>query len=156
MYPHSFFLPLSLLLGPALAEKGTPLCIKGCCGLQLELLSQHLSFSNPASKNSQAAITVHHPDTGIKCCDCTTKNVSTESVPVDGATAIVDVPVDESAAAGNLTGDIPLQQYVHQTQNPLASVIMGFTNWDCRKNVEGCWKTVFGPGCPVGCLEPVP
>jgi hypothetical protein len=64
-------LVLAVSLGaPALALSST-FCLKGCCGLQLELPSQMLSFSNPTEKSSQAAITIQHTSSGIQCCECT-------------------------------------------------------------------------------------
>lgn len=53
-----------------LAASNPALCLKGCCGLQLELPSSHLSFSNPSAKEAHAVISLEHSDSGIKCCPC--------------------------------------------------------------------------------------
>ncbi len=101
-------LSLPLLLVAFLAQQSAAqqrpaLCIKGCCGLQLELPSQLLSFSKPTAQGSQAAISIHHPNTSIQCCECSDGGEGTRPVHVDDATTIADVPIDDNAYAGNTT-----------------------------------------------------
>jgi hypothetical protein len=63
-------LSLFVFIVAAIAGSSTTLCLQGCCGLQLEIPSNHLSFSNPSTKGPQALISLHHADSGIQCCPC--------------------------------------------------------------------------------------
>lgn len=81
---------LFALVASILAASNQSLCLKGCCGLQLELPSSYLSFSNPSAKEAQAVIGLEHIDTGIKCCPCEDSvDSSTDTQPIAALNSVL-------------------------------------------------------------------
>jgi hypothetical protein len=112
----------------AAAISEATLCLQGCCGLQLELPSNQLSFSNSLAKDHQAVISFHHPANQIPCCGCDASENGAAN-----ATAIVSQPSIENIQAQ--TND----------QKVLAAT---------ASNPVQCVKWAYGPGCEDGCLVP--
>jgi hypothetical protein len=141
-------LALFISVAVAAASSSTTLCLQGCCGLQLDIPSSQLSFSNPSAKGQQAVISLQHSDTNIQCCPCdgiTGNSENTTTILKEGNPAVTQ----------NATIQGFLERY--GDYHDLANVFKA--NW--RRQLlatPDCGTfTTFGPGCPPGgCVHHIP